>query len=270
MSVSTSLKPVITFNANNQLTDLSSKNGSELTAAIFGINNNTVKEIVNAGKVFRNKHGMFASVPILCQDQDCKYKDVCMIDPVNRQIGQRCPMEVAAILSRYEQWCAHFGINTNQDELDTKDLVDATLIKDLVVVEIQMLRAENRIALSGDFMAQVLTDIDKKCNPYYGEEVSQETNFLFALQERKIKILNQLNSTRKDKAQDKRRESVSDEAIKIFQKIKEMEAVNSTATEFVDIIDADFDDEGNILIYDQNDVIKENDDVIKEDVEDGE
>lgn len=270
MSVSMSLKPTITFNSNNQLTDLSLKNGSELTAAIFGLNNNTIKEVVNSGKLFKNKHGMFASVPIICQDQDCKYKDICTLDPANRQYGQRCPMEIAAILSRYEQWCAHFGIDTSQDEIDPKDLVDATLIKDLVVVEIQMLRAENRIALNGDFMSQVLSDIDKRCNPYYGEDISPETSFLLSLQDKKIKILNQLNSTRKDKAQDKRRETVSDEAIKIFQKIKEMEAINSTATEFVDIIDADFDDEGNILIDDQNDVVEENDEVIKEVIEDEE
>ena len=48
--------------------------------------------------------------------------------------------------------------------------------------------------------------------------------FLITLQNRKDKILNQLNATRKDKAADKRKESASDEAIKLFQQVKELEA----------------------------------------------
>lgn len=246
MSNSGTMVKTIQFNNNNTLPDLSKKHGSEITAAVFGLNTNVVKEVSNVNKMYRSKHGMFASVPILCQDTDCPYKETCMIDPQNRVIGQRCPMEVAAILARYEQWCDHFEINTVNDEVEPKDLVDATLIKDLVVVEVQMLRAENKIALNGDFMAQTLLDIDKKCKPYYGEIVSPEAEFLLTLQDRKIKILNQLNATRKDKSQDKRRESASDEAIRIFQKIKEMESEQNTID--IDIIDAEFDDSGNIVV----------------------
>jgi hypothetical protein len=60
------------------------------------------------------------------------------------------------------------------------------------------------------------------------------------LQEKKIKILNQLNATRKDKAADKRKESASDTAIKIFQQVKELEK----AQQIINISDMNFDDEG--------------------------
>lgn len=244
------LSKTIQFNNSNSLIDLTNKSGSEITAAMWGMTPQTIKDAANVSKMYRSKHGMFSSVPILCQDQDCPYKETCMIDPANRPYGKRCPMEIAAILSRFDQWCAHFDIDSNGTEIDTKDLVDASLIKDLVVTEIQMLRAENKVAINGDFMSETILEIDKKCKVYTGEIISPETEFLLELQDRKIKILNQLNATRKDKSQDKRREAVSDEAIKIFQKIRDLEKYGSSSqdTVTVDISEVEFDDEGNIII----------------------
>lgn len=244
------LSKTIQFNNSNSLIDLTNKSGSEITAAMWGMTPQTIKDATNVSKMYRSKHGMFSSVPILCQDQDCPYKETCMIDPANRPYGKRCPMEIAAILSRFDQWCAHFDIDSNGTEIDTKDLVDASLIKDLVVTEIQMLRAENKVAINGDFMSETILEIDKKCKVYTGEIISPETEFLLELQDRKIKILNQLNATRKDKSQDKRREAVSDEAIKIFQKIRDLEKYGGSSqdTVTVDISEVEFDDEGNIII----------------------
>ena len=231
------------FNNNNQLPDLTDKNEAEITTAMWGISPAVIKEIGNMNRVYSSKHGMFASVPIICKGPDCAYKDVCMVSQAQRIVGQRCPMEIAAILSRYEQWCMHFEINTSNDVIDAKDLVDATLIKDLVNIEVQILRAENKIALNGDFMADTLLDIDKKCQPYFGKIVAPETEFLMTLQDRKIKILNQLNATRKDKAADKRKESASDAAIEIFQKVKELERNQQV----INISDLDFDDAGEVI-----------------------
>jgi hypothetical protein len=236
----------IAYNHDNTLPDLANKSGMEITTAMWGIAPAVIKEIGNMNRVYSSKHGMFASVPIVCKGPDCAYKDVCMVSQAQRVVGQRCPMEIAAILSRYEQWCMHFEINTVQDAIDPKDLVDATLIKDLVNVEVQMLRAENKIALSGDIMSDTLLDIDKKCQPYYGKIVAPEVEFLMALQDKKIKILNQLNATRKDKAADKRKESASDTAIKIFQQVKELEK----AQQIISISDMDFDDAGELIVED--------------------
>lgn len=239
------------YNNNNTLPDLANKSSTEITTAMWGISSAVIREIGNMNRVYSSKHGMFASVPIICKDADCVYKDVCMVSQSQRKVGQRCPMEIAAILSRYEQWCAHFDIDTSNDMIDSKDLVDATLIKDLVNIEVQILRAENKIALNGDFMADTLLDIDKKCQPYLGKIVSAETEFLMTLQDRKIKILNQLNATRKDKAADKRKESASDTAIKIFQQVKELEK----AQQIINISDMEFTDDGELIV--DNPVVNE-------------
>ena len=236
--------PVALSSTNTGLPDVSNATGNELTMNMWGIKPSLVKELSNMNKVYSSKHGMFAAVPIICKGPDCTYKDVCMVSQAERTVGQRCPMEIAAILSRYEQWCAHFDINTVQDVIDSKDLVDATLIKDLVNIEVQMLRVENKIALNGDFMSDTLLDIDKKCTPYYGKIVSPETEFLMTLQDKKIKILNQLNATRKDKAADKRKESASDEAIRIFQQVKELEKQQ----QIINISDIEFDENGAVVV----------------------
>jgi hypothetical protein len=233
------------FNINNSIPATTNKTGDELLATVWNLDPQKTNTVSNISRIYFTKHGMFASIPILCRVDDCNYKDVCMVDPSQRIFGTRCPMEIAALITRFNQWCQHFNINTDGDTIESKDLVDATLIKDLVNIEIQILRAENKIALSGDFMGETLIDIDKKCNPYYGNIVTPESEFLMTLQDKKMKILNQLNATRKDKATDKRRESASDEAVRIFQQMQELQKEQNKSK--YDIMDVNFDDEGNII-----------------------
>jgi hypothetical protein len=168
-----------------------------------------------------------------------------MVDPSERTVGSRCPMEIAALITRFNQWCQHFNINIEGEAIESKDLVDATLIKDLVNIEIQILRAENKIALSGDFMGETIIEVDKKCNAYYGTVITPESEFLMTLQDKKMKILNQLNATRKDKAADKRKETASDEAVRIFQQMQELQREQNKAK--FDIMDVDFDENGDII-----------------------
>lgn len=233
------------FNNNTSLPDVSNKTGEELLAAMWGLTPTKTKQVSNISKVYFTKHGMFASIPILCRGVDCAYKDVCMVDPSERTIGSRCPMEIAALITRFNQWCQHFNINIEGEAIESKDLVDATLIKDLVNIEIQILRAENKIALSGDFMGETLVEVDKKCNAYYGTVITPESEFLMTLQDKKMKILNQLNATRKDKAADKRKETASDEAVRIFQQMQELQREQNKAK--FDIMDVDFDENGDII-----------------------
>lgn len=190
---------------------------------VWSLSGAVIQEINNASKMYASKHGMFASVPIICKAQDCQYYNTCIVDKTNRRLGQRCPAEIGAIITRYEYWCGQFDIDTNNDLIDERKLVDASLVRDLVNIEIQMMRAENRLAMSGDFMARVLLDIDKKCKAYWGYDVSPESNFLLTLQDKKIKILNQLNATRKDKAAEKTKSGgPTGEAIRIFQEMQKV------------------------------------------------
>lgn len=171
---------------------------------------------------FNVKHGMFASIPIICKGPTCPYRKACKVNDSILPINHRCPIEIAAIMARFEHWCNHFGIKSENDVIDDSDIVDATLIKDLVDNEIQVLRAENRIALSADFIERTITTVDNKGKAYYKDEVSPEAVFKLQLLDKRYKVLQLLNSTRKDKAKDVKVElTPSQQAASIFCKIGE-------------------------------------------------
>ena len=113
------------FNNNTGLPDTTNKSGEELLAAMWGLTSTKTKQVSNISKVYYTKHGMFASIPILCRGVDCAYKDVCMVDPSERTVGSRCPMEIAALITRFNQWCQHFGINIDgETTIQKQELIE--------------------------------------------------------------------------------------------------------------------------------------------------
>lgn len=187
-------------------TKSSSLSKSPLTS-IWNLQNNSLNEALKVSSLYKTSHGMFAGVPIICKNDKCHYKDVCLIEEQNRIIGQRCPMEMGAIMARFEMWCGHFGVDISKGYVKEQDLVDASLIRDIVDFEIQILRAENKIAISGDFIGKVVSTVDKTGRPFYTDEVTPEAQFKLQLQEKKNKTFNLLNSTRKDKASELKKDN---------------------------------------------------------------
>ena len=227
----------------SSIIDVGTVNNDSAMTQMWGLNSTNIQEINKSAMIRSSKHGMFASVPIVCKGVDCAYKDACTVDPLNRTAGQRCPMEIGSVIARFNYWCNHFELDISGEMIKDEEATDASLIRDLVNFEIQMMRCENKIAISGDFMGLTLADIDKKCKPYYESIVAPESEYLLTLQDKKIKILNQLNATRKDKASDKSRiSSPTESAIRIFQEVQE--AIKKQSIIDIDSInfDEDFDD----------------------------
>lgn len=178
-------------------------------------------------------HGMFASVPMICKDVLCPYQQTCTVDPKDRIAGSRCPAEAGAIVERFNSWCRHFGVDISDGVIKDEDLADATLIKDLVENEIQTLRAENRIAMRGDFIGQTLAEIDRKCNAYYEEAVTPEAEYKLTLMDKRYKILQLLNATRKDKVKQLQMNEPSTQTLNILNKISaKLEDVNLDEIDF--------------------------------------
>lgn len=190
------------------------------TKKIWKINDSGITKINAFNDTFKLKHGMFAGVPILCKKDKCPYKSTCYLSEKDREEGERCPIEISAIITRFDMWCKHFDIDSSTEYIKSSDLVDASLIKDLVDLEVQTLRAENRIAISGDFIGETVKSVDNKGNAYYEDTVSPEAEFKLSLMEKRYKVLQLLNSTRKDKDEGKRKENVSSEAISVFKSIE--------------------------------------------------
>lgn len=200
---------------------------------VWGISDDVIKK---AKQVHSMKHGLFASVPIICKDLACPYKDVCTIDIADRHMGSRCPMEAAAIVSRFETWCRHFKIDIDGNKIKDEDIADVSLIKDLVENEVQTIRAENRIAMTGDFIGKTIVEVDKNCTVHEEDTVTPEAEFKLSLQEKRYKILTLLNATRKDKVNTlNNSNSASGKMQSIFEKVNKI-------IDGIDIDNIDFDE----------------------------
>lgn len=200
---------------------------------IWKLPNTSIQAALDASQIYKSKHGMFAGVPILCKNANCPYVLVCMIPHNQRVTGGRCPMEAGAVMARFESWCKHFNIDLTGVSIRDEDLVDASLIRDLVDNEIQMLRAENRIAISSDFIGLTISQIDNKGNPYYEETVTPAAEYKLALQDKRYKIMNLLNSTRKDKDKLLSKEfNPSLQASSILKKVADMLPIDIDSVNF--------------------------------------
>lgn len=153
----------------------------------------------NAARAVANKyqikHGLTASVPIKCKDSDCPYLDRCTIPHNLRIIGGYCVQEAAAMVSRFEAIC---------QELDIKDddAVDLGMVKDVVNIEMMIMRIDNLFAADADVMVSAWQAVDHFGKEHFADEVHPLVGTMLSLVDRKMKILEKLNSTRKDKADD--------------------------------------------------------------------
>lgn len=205
----------------------------------WGIKDNAIEEVKKASRIYNMKHGLFAGVPILCRGKHCSYSNVCSISLSDRTIGMRCPIEAGAILARFEAYCRTFNVGLGKYTLP-EEQVDLTLIKDLVDIEVQILRADNKIAMSGDFIGETLHTVDKKGNPWYEEVVTPEVEFKYNLMEKRHKILQLLNSTRKD-SKEIQANDPSVKASIIMRKVQELKS--SGALDDGSVIDVELNDD---------------------------
>lgn len=188
--------------------------------SLWNIPSGAVPEAKLYASKIRMTHGMLASVPLLCKDQDCPYKDVCTISPQHRTVGQRCPMEAAALVTRFQQYCEHFDLEMSNPTPD--ELIDMSLVNDLVEVEVQMMRASNRIAINGDFISRTIGSVDQKGKVYYEDAVDPAAEYNDRLKEKRWKIYRLLDSTRKDKAsKGATADNPSVKAASLFSKIQD-------------------------------------------------
>lgn len=189
-----------------------------------------VDQVRKHRKMFNLKHGLFVNVPMVCKNDKCPLKEVCTIHPSQRPEGERCPIEIAAILDRFEKYCAELNVGEH-------DYFDQSLIKDLVDIEIKLMRANGLLATSADFIEQVTVGIDEHGNVHTRPELHMATVYEEKLLARKAKILNDLNSTRRLREKNKKANDPSSFAAQLMQKA--MRARMNIIQVDADVVDAD-------------------------------
>lgn len=161
-------------------------------ASVWGIDAQAAKGISRASGMAGLRHGFTAGIPIVCKGPACPYVQTCYLDPGERPLRGRCPIEIASLIHLFEQYCASLEVGPN-------DVVDLGLIKELVDIEIQIMRADNKMASDSDFVEEVTVAIDQAGKELKRPELVKAVDYKERLRRERHRILNLLNSTRKDR-----------------------------------------------------------------------
>lgn len=153
--------------------------------------------LVIARQMANIKHGLYASIPMLCKGEACPYAGTCPLLAMNlAPEKERCPLEVSKIMKRFEQYSSELDI-------DEDNIVDMTLIKDLIDIDIQLIRADNKLAVDADFIQDVIITITEHGDEITQPQIHKAVDYKDKLLKKRHDILGLLHSTRKDKAGDK-------------------------------------------------------------------
>lgn len=145
----------------------------------------------------QTKHGLMAGVPIICKGTECPFKETCYLFSQDMDVpGERCPIEIATILERFDAYMIELDIEPD-------NTTDMSLLKNLVDIEIQLVRTDRKMASSADMVEQVIAAVGENGIPYYRPEINKAAEYKLKLLNEHSKILSYLHATRKDKASEK-------------------------------------------------------------------
>lgn len=161
------------------------------------VSNETKGMIAQSLEIYNTKHGLYAAIPMVCKGERCPYAEVCpLVSGGMDPSGSRCPLEIGLIMKRYDEYVNEFDINED-------DVVDMGLVKDLVDYDVQLFRAENRIAMQGDFIEDVVVSVQDNGREITAPQISKAAEYKEKIATKKHKVLQLMHSTRSDKAGDR-------------------------------------------------------------------
>ena len=140
-------------------------------------------------KMSNSTYGLLSSVPMLCRDT-CMYKEICPLAKEDiAPVGDRCPIEVDLIKSMFVAYCRDMAINPDTDK------VEAALVKDLCVIEVQAFRATKLMGFK-DFIEQSVTAVNPNNGEvYYKDDLHISVLWNEKLLNQKIRVLDALVAT---------------------------------------------------------------------------
>lgn len=159
-------------------------------------NEKAVQAIEVAKRMRSTKHGLYASVPILCKSDACPYAGSCPLMKMDlAPHGEKCPIEIAAIEDLFYRYTDEFSI----DPEDRRNTVDLMMVKELVDIDVSLLRCDNKMAVDADFIIENAIGVSEDGQAITKQELHPLADYKEKLRNQKYKTYNLLNATRKDK-----------------------------------------------------------------------
>lgn len=174
------------------------ENAKKLDHSAWTKNPEAVEAIDRAKRLRATKHGLYASVPIICKAEACPYAYSCpLLEEGMAPYGEKCPIEIAAIEDLFQRYAEQFGIDLENRK--PSDTVDLMMIKDLVDADIALLRCDNKMAWDADYVINNTVGVTEDGETITRQELHPLTEYREKLINRKHKTFQLLNSTRKDR-----------------------------------------------------------------------
>lgn len=171
------------------------------------------------------KRSVLTSIPLVCKSHQCPFNGTCEF--YKHELapeGERCPIEIAAIEDLFMRYCRELGVDPD----DPEQTIDTMMVKELIDIDILLLRCDNKLAIDADFVVENVVGEDRDGNAISQKSLHTASSYKEQLRASKYKTLQLLNSTRKDK------DTSNDNQMTEAERVAEMMAVMSAAKEQID------------------------------------
>lgn len=136
---------------------------------------------------------MFSSIPMRCESTKCIFASTCPLLQQNlAPHGKPCPIEMSMV----SQFTAEY---MEQLDVSPENLVEVSMVRDLVDQEVQYLR-KTKLLAKEHFVQENIIGIDKDGNPIFKKELHLAVELEDRLHKRRKDLRNQLLATREARA----------------------------------------------------------------------
>ena len=151
------------------------------------------KRAVELVRPQKTRTSMFSSIPMNCEATKCTFADTCPLLKENlAPKGNPCPIEMSIVA----QFTAEY---MEQLDVQSDNLVEVSMIRDLVDQEVQYIR-KTKLLAKEHFIQENIIGIDHEGRPIIKKELHLAVELEDRLHKRRKDLRNQLLATREAKA----------------------------------------------------------------------
>jgi len=165
----------------------------------------------------KTRTSMFSSIPMNCEANKCTFADTCPLLKENlAPRGKPCPIEMSIV----SQFTAEY---MEQLDVSSDNLVEVSMIRDLVDQEVQYIR-KTKLLAKEHFIQENVIGVDNDGQPILKKELHLAVELEDKLHKRRKDLRNQLLATREAKAKVGQSQLDSAQAISdIIHKVQSIE-----------------------------------------------
>ena len=151
------------------------------------------EQAVELIKPQKTRSTMFSSIPMNCEADRCLFASTCpLLKESLAPKGKPCPIEMSMVSQFTAEYLEQLDVNPN-------NLVEVSMVRDLVDQEVQYLR-KTKLLAKEHFVQENIIGVDSDGNPIMKKELHIAVELEDKLHKRRKDLRNQLLATREAKA----------------------------------------------------------------------